>query len=328
MQVNREKPKIAMYWCSSCGGCEESVIDLAEDILNIVDAADIVFWPIAVDFKVKHIHRLKDQELDITLINGAVRMDEQEEMACLLRKKSKLLIAHGSCAHIGGVVGLANFFSSKDILDSVYCKIPSVKNPHGMQPQTMTMVAGEKLRLPAFYDRVKPLDQVVDVDYYIPGCPPTPELMKKNLMDILEGHLPPKGSVLAEKKALCSTCPRKESIPDKIRIRGFKRIHQVLWDPEKCFLPQGIICMGPATRGGCNARCINANMPCRGCFGPVDNIKDQGAKVLSFLSGLIHFKDEDEFRAIADSIPDPGGLFYRYSLAASILKGKISEQNE
>ncbi|MFH1672800.1 MAG: oxidoreductase [Pseudomonadota bacterium] len=317
------KPKIAFYWCSSCGGCEESVIDLAEDLLTIATAADIVFWPMVMDFKYKDLAAMNDGEITVTLINGAIRMDEQEEMAKMLRNKSKLLIAHGSCAHLGGVVGLANFFKGDDVLNRVYREVSTVRDPQGMLPKVDSTESGRKLRLPSFHDTVKSLDQIVDVDYYIPGCPPTPELVKKTIMMILDDRLAPRGSVLGEKKALCDTCPRRDGRPEVLRVRAFKRLYEAEWDPAKCFLDQGIICLGPATRGGCNARCINANMPCRGCFGPMDNVRDQGAKSLSFLSSIIDSKDEEELVKIVDSIPDPAGLFYRYSLASSMLKRKI-----
>ena len=75
------KPKIALYWCSSCGGCEESVIDLAEDILKVVEAVDIVFWPVAMDFKYSDVEAMADGEISASLINGAIRMDEQEHIA-------------------------------------------------------------------------------------------------------------------------------------------------------------------------------------------------------------------------------------------------------
>ncbi|MBW1770118.1 MAG: oxidoreductase [Deltaproteobacteria bacterium] len=318
-----EKPKIALYWCSSCGGCEESVVDLAEDILQVSEMADIVFWPVAMDFKYKDLEALSDGEIAATLINGAIRMDEQEEMARLLRRKSQVLMAHGACAHLGGVPGLANFFERQDVLDRSYKEVPTVKNPEGTLPEVQSLESGRELKLSGFHDRVRALNQVVDVDYYIPGCPPTPELIKDAIIMALEGRLPAKGSVLAEKKALCDTCPRRDSRPERLRIKEFKRLHQTEWDPEKCFLNQALICLGPATRGGCMARCIHANMPCRGCFGPTDDVRDQGAKSLSFLASMIDSKDEKELERIADSIPDPAGLFYRYSLASSLLKGKI-----
>jgi len=317
------KPKIAFYWCSSCGGCEESIIDLAEEFLTLATVADIVFWPIAMDVKYKDVAAMNEGEIEVTLINGAVRMDEQEEMALTLRKKSKLIIAHGTCAHLGGIAGLADFYKAEDVLNRTYRESPLVKNPEGTLPEVKTIESGRELRLPGFHDMVKTLDQVVDVDYYIPGCPPTPDLTKKAIMMVLENNLPPKGGVLAEKKALCDTCPRRDGRPDNLRIKEIKRLYETEWNPERCFLDQGIICLGPATRGGCNARCINANMPCRGCFGPLDNKMDQGAQSLSFLSSLFDSRDEEELKKIADSIPDPAGLFYRYSLASSMLKGMI-----
>ncbi len=320
------KPKIVLYWCSSCGGCEESVVDLAEDILKVAMAVDIVFWPVAMDFKYKDVRALGKGEIAVTLINGAVRMDEQEEMARLLRSKSKLLMAHGSCAHLGGVVGLANFFDRAEVLGRAYQQVPTVKNPETVFPATKTTESGRQLELSGFHDRVQALNQVVDVDYYIPGCPPTPELVRDAIMMVLEGRLPEKGSVLAEKKALCDTCPRKESRPERVRTTRFKRLYETDWDATRCFLDQGLICLGPATRGGCRARCIDANMPCRGCFGPTDRVRDQGAKSLSFLASLIDGEDDDELREIAGSIPDPAGLFYRYSLAVSMLKGRVTRR--
>ena len=191
-------------------------------------------------------------------------------------------------------MGLANLHERQDVLSRSYKEVPTVKNPQGMLPKVETVESGRRLRLSGFHDRVKPLDQVVDIDYYIPGCPPTPELVKDAIMMALEDRLPAKGTVLAENKALCDACPRRDSKPDKSRIKEFRRLYEIEWDPAKCFLDQGIICLGPATRGGCGGRCINANMPCRGCFGPTDNVIDQGAKSLSFLASMIDSRDEWE----------------------------------
>ena len=81
------KPKVAFYWCSSCGGCEEAVVDLNEDILKVVDAVDIVLWPVALDFKKKDVEALADGEIAVSFINGAIRLAEQEEWVKLLRQK-------------------------------------------------------------------------------------------------------------------------------------------------------------------------------------------------------------------------------------------------
>ncbi len=316
-----EKPKIALYWCSSCGGCEESVVDVAVDILEITRLADIIFWPVALDTKYKDLKALHDGEIALTLINGAIRMDERASMVRLLRRKSKILMAHGSCAHLGGVVGLANFFQREEVLQRIYHTIPTVR--HAGEPIFPGDESAGGEPLPYFNDRVQTLDQVVSIDYYIPGCPPTPELIKEAILATLDDRLPEKGSVLADDKALCHSCPLVESKPDMIHIQRFKRVYEVEWDPTRCFLGQGIICLGPATRGGCGARCIGANMPCRGCFGPLDNVLDQGAKASALLSAIVDTSDSKELEKIADSIPDPGGLFYRYGLAASMLRGRL-----
>ena len=141
---------------------------------------------------------------------------------------------------------------------------------------------------------------------------------------MLEGKLPPKGSVLAPDVALCDQCPRKASKPADLSFTEFKRPHQVVLDPNLCLLAQGIVCMGPATRGGCEALCPAGNMPCTGCFGPTSRVRDQGAKILSSLCANIASKDEKEIRDILAGIPDPVGTFYRYGLAKSLLRRKVS----
>ncbi|MCD6081537.1 oxidoreductase [candidate division WOR-3 bacterium] len=319
------KPKFAFYWCASCGGCEETVLDLNEKILEVVDKVDIVFWPVALDFKRKDIEVMKEGEIDVAFINGAIRTSEQEEMAKLLREKAKLVVAFGACAQLGGIPGLANFWVRSDIFDRIYKKVPTVANPEGVVPQQVVEMDGYKLTLPEFYDTVKTLDQTIPVDYYLPGCPPPPDLIMNAIETILKGELPEKGTVLAPDKALCDTCPRNETKPEKLSIKDIKRPHEVIIDPEKCFLAQGIICLGPVTRSGCGERCINANMPCRGCMGPTSEVRDQGAKAVSFIASILGVEDEEklseeEVQKLIDKIVDPAGTFYRFSLPASLLR--------
>lgn len=317
------KPKVAFYWCASCGGCEEAVVDLAEDILKVVEAVEFVLWPVAMDFKIKDVEALQDKEIAVSFINGAVRTAEQEHVSRLLRQKSGLVVAFGACAHLGGIPGLANFFSREKIFQYVYQDSPSVVNPDHIFPQLKTQMKEGDLTLPEFYDTVHALDQVIEVDYYLPGCAPPPDLIMNAVEAILSGNLPEKGSVLAPDKSLCDTCKRKESRPENATIKEIKRVHEVILDPEKCFLEQGIICLGPATRDGCGERCINANMPCRGCFGPTSRVHDQGAKFLSAFASIIDANDEEEIRRITDSIVDPAGIFYFYSLPVSMLQRKM-----
>jgi len=316
------KPKVAFYWCASCGGCEETVVDLAEDILGVVEKVDIVLWPVAMDFKYADVRAMPDKSIVATFLNGAIRSTEQEEMARLLRRKSQFLIAYGSCAHTGGIPGLANQFSREEILNFVYKGSPSTVNETGTLPQTEFEEQGRRVHLPALHQGVRSLDQVVEVDYYVPGCPPTPNITKAAVGALLEGRLPAKGSVLAPDIALCDECPRKATKPTNVAFTEFVRPHQRLLDPNKCFLAQGVVCMGPATRSGCGSQCPSGNMPCTGCFGPTSRVKDQGAKMLSSLCANIEPKDEDGVDKVLEGIPDPVGTFYRYGLPKSLLRRK------
>lgn len=316
------KPPIAFYWCASCGGCEEAVVDLAEDILGVVEAVNIVLWPVAMDFKKKDVEAMPDQSIVATLLNGAIRTSEQEEMARLLRRKSQYLIAYGACAQLGGIPGLANQFSREQILQFVYEGGPTMANAEKTRPLGKFKDNGHTVQLPEFREVVRALDQVVEVDYYIPGCPPTPKITKAVIGALLEGKLPPKGSVIAPDVALCDECPRKATKPADLSFTEFKRPHQKLLDPEKCFLAQGVVCLGPATRGGCEALCVSGNMPCSGCFGPTSRVKDQGAKILSSLCANVAAKEEADVVKVLDGIPDPVGTFYRYGLAKSLIRKK------
>jgi F420-non-reducing hydrogenase small subunit len=321
------KPKVAIYWCASCGGCEEAVVDLNETLLKVADLVDIVLWPVALDFKKKDILAMKDGEITVSLINGAVRLSEQEEWAKLLRRKSQLVVAFGACACFGGIPGLANLYSREDILERAYQETPSTVNPEKTRPQVKSHYKNFELELPEFWGSVKPLDQVIPVDYYLPGCAPPADLVGQAVMAILSGNLPPKGSTLAPAKSLCDVCPRKETKPEKLMMKEVKRPWQIKMDPEKCFLAQNIICMGPATRAGCGETCIRGNQPCRGCFGPVAGIRDQGAKAVSMIASILGVENEDqlsdaEVDKLISQVCDPAGTFYRFTLPASMMRRK------
>jgi F420-non-reducing hydrogenase small subunit len=317
------KPKIALYWCASCGGCEEAVVDLAEDILGVLETVDIALWPVALDFKKSDIVALSDGALDATLLNGAIRTHEQEEMARLLRRKSRHLVAYGACACMGGIPGLANQFTREQLLRYVYEEAPTVTNDEKTRPLTACRSNGHAMDLPEMHHVVRTLDQVVEVDYYIPGCPPTPAITKAAITALLSGNLPAKGSVLAPDIALCEQCPRRATKPTDLSFTQFRRPHEFQIDSEKCLLAQGVVCMGPATRGGCGAVCPAANMPCTGCFGPPSRVRDQGAKMLSSLCAAIAARETDDIDQTLAGIPDPVGTFYRYGLPRALLRRKV-----
>ncbi len=291
-----------------------------EKLFDVVAVADLVFWPIALDVKYADVEAMEDGFIDVTLYNGAVRNSENEHMAKLLRQKSKILIAYGSCAHLGGIPGLANFHNKEEIFERVYHTSESTVNKERVEPVTSYKVAEGTLSLPEFFNDVRALDQVVDVDYYLPGCPPQTERFVEVFMAIVtNASLPPNGSVVgATEKTQCDECQRKKT--DNKRIKQFKRLVEVIDDGETCFLEQGIICMGPATRSGCGYRRIEGNSPCQGCYGPPSTSPDPGAKMMSAIATMIDSNDPDEIIKIVEQIEDPAGTFYRFSLPGSILR--------
>ncbi|KAF0221569.1 MAG: hypothetical protein FD174_338 [Geobacteraceae bacterium] len=323
------KPKLAMYWAASCGGCEISLVNINEKILDVDANFDFMFCPCLLDTKKKDIEALPDKGIAITLFNGAVRTEENEEMAHLLRKKSQTLIAFGACAKGGSIPALSNLHSKENHFKSSYIDAPTADNPGRVTPQRETQVKEGTLHLPEFFDTVKTLAQTVDVDYFIPGCPPeSHQIWNVVELVIKGGPLPPKGSVIG---AGCSTvCDECERTKDDKKLSRFYRSYEIVPDQEKCLLEQGLICMGVATRDGCGALCPQVNTPCTGCYGPPEGASDQGAKMVAALGSIVDIGDvkglsdadiDARIDAILVSVPDYAGTFYKYSLAESILKG-------
>ncbi len=314
--MEKEKLKIAFYWAASCGGCEIAVLDVNEKILDVVAAADIVFWPVAIDIKYKDVKAMPDKSIDACFFNGAIRTEENEKMAKLLRQKSKILVAFGSCANDGCVKSLANLWDRDTVFERAYLETQSTENPEKVTPKTRVKVKEGELELPEFYDTVKTLPQTVDVDYTISGCPPPIPAILSMFTAFITGDLPPKGSSFLPDKSVCDECPREKK---HTQITEIKRIYEIDDDGETCFLDQGVICMGPATRAGCGSQCPNVNIPCTGCGGPGPRVDDQGAAAISAIASLAANSE------VVKQIVDPIGTFYKYSLANSILRRKVKK---
>lgn len=316
------KPKFAMYWAASCGGCDIAVLNIHEKLLEVDANFDVVFWPVAMDAKYKDVEAMEDGSILLTLFNGGMRSDEHEHVAKLLRRKSKILVSFGSCATEGCIPGLANFSHVGEIVHTAFNTV-STDNPHEIYPMTSYDVPEGEIHIPKLLPVLKTLDQVVDVDYYMPGCPPESHQIAAVIdlvIQVLQGkaQLPPKGSVIgAGNSTVCDECKRARNVKT---IKSFERIWAIAPDPSLCLLEQGIPCNGPATRSGCTARCPAAGAQCIGCYGPAEGVVDYGARLIAAFASVIDAKEPAEIDRILDGLVDPAGQFYRFNLAGSLLR--------
>jgi F420-non-reducing hydrogenase small subunit len=314
------KLRLGMYWASSCGGCDISVLEIAEHLLELIEVADFVLWPCVTDFKYATVAGYPDGYIDLCLFSGAIRSSEQEELARLLRLKSRTLVAYGACANDGGIPALANLKSSAEIYDAVYHSNPTLQNPGKTEPQPSWTVPQGDLTLPRFYPQVLRLSDVVPVDYQMPGCPPVGAQVWKVLQAVVAGEVPERNDAVrvgCDSRSVCDECHREKR---KTRIAEFKRPHLSIPEPNLCLLEQGYVCLGAATRAGCGALCTKAELACRGCYGAAGLARDQGTAMLSAVGSVIDATSDTQAREIVAQIADPTGTFYRFSLASSALK--------
>lgn len=320
-----EKPKLAIFLGGGCGGCDMSIVDLSEAVVDVVvPNLDIAFWaPTVADVKYKDLEAMPDGSIAVGLYSGMVRLSEQEHIAKVMRQKCKVLIAFGICAGEGGIAGMGNMHTRDELLHTAYFDTYSTDNPDGVLPQTECTVDGKyELTLPDFYDHVRTLQDVVNVDYFIGGCPPHHTHVAAAVSAILEGKLPPPGSWITSGKAVCDVCERNPSTNGKERkfITEVRRTIDGSPQEGECLLEEGYLCLGPSTQGDCQASCPKVNIPCRGCGGPLSGVEDFGLRAVSSTAALFE-KDE-----LVDQVPSPTKLFYRYSLPGSLLGRKRGGQ--
>ena len=280
--------RIATMGMAGCSGCHIALLDIGVTLLDLLKDVELVYSYPIVDTK-----NPIPPNIDVALIEGSIRTDHDKEMAKAMRKQAKFVIAFGACSAHGGVNGLANTFNAQEGVEYIYHKTILMAQkvvPHENVPQVLPA----DLRL----------SDVVKVDFIIPGCPPHPDEIAKVLTTLLAGETPQ-----LSKKSICDECPleRLTEIPDQLR-----RTHEIP-EPGKCLLSQGFLCMGPATRAGCNAECPRRGMPCTGCRGPSETVWDQGVAMLDALAAM----EEDQVANF--KLPRLAGTFARYTYASSKL---------
>jgi len=319
-----EKLKFAFLLAGGCAGCEMAMVDMSEKLLGALDHIEIVFWaPTVADVKYKDLEAMEDGSIDLAFIDGMIRSSEHEHITKILRAKSKTLVAFGACAALGGIPGMANQHTKKEIFNQSYFDTFSTDNPDKVVPQTTTLVDGKyELTLPEFYENVRRIQDVAEVDYFVGGCPPHHDFIAKAVEAIIAGNLPPKGSWLTSGKAVCDVCTRNPANKDMDRTQVYevKRVVDGEPDPDICLLQQGYLCLGPITQGDCGASCLNVNMPCRGCGGPIPGVKDYGARAISAIGSILG--SEEAAVQLMEKFPDLTKFVYRYSLPSSLLATK------
>jgi NAD-reducing hydrogenase small subunit len=172
MTVNKNgKIRLATAWLGGCSGCHMSFLDLGERLIELAGVANLVYSPIA-DIKAF------PEDVDVALVEGAVANVDHLELAHHIRQRSKLVVSFGDCAVTGNVTSLRNRLEVDDLLTQVYQEGPG-RAPKGGEADEV---------LPALLSKVVPLHQVIEVDVYIPGCPPDPERIWAAVQALLYGE--------------------------------------------------------------------------------------------------------------------------------------------
>jgi F420-non-reducing hydrogenase small subunit len=240
------KIRLNTEWLCDCGGCHVALVDLHEKILNVIEAVEIQKCPVLTDEK-------GYPEADIGILTGSIRTDHDRHAAIEMRQKCKKIIAFGTCAVYGGLHGAGLAHSREDIMDTVYRKSPTTKTD--FIPGT-EITGLEKL--------VAPIDEVIDVDLYLPGCPPHAHYIFEALTSLVENR-----ETKVQQETVCAGCRR---VMKKTEVAAIKQNHDGVPEDDVCFLSQGYICLGSVTLDRCLAPCPNHGIMCTGCAGPTMQI--------------------------------------------------------
>ena len=305
------KPKFAMYWAASCGGCEIAVLNIHEKILDVDANFDVVFWPVAMDAKYKDVEAMEDGSILLTLFNGGIRNDENEHMAKLLRQKSKILVAFGSCASEGCIPGLANLSPVGEIVHTAFNTI-TTDNPNEIYPRTSYRCPEGEFHIPTLLPGLttaRPGGGCGLLHARLPA-----RIASDRGGDRSGDQGAPRRSANCRRKARSSARAIRPSATNargramSRSIKAFKRIQDIApIDPTLCLLEQGIPCNGPATRSGCNARCPQAGAQCIGCYGPAEGVVDYGARLMTaFASSSMRTNRRRSTRSSTASPTRPG----------------------
>ena len=165
------KPRLATVWLDGCSGCHMSFLDMDERLLELAERADIVYSPL-IDTKVY------PDDVDICLVEGAVSSEDDLRRILFVRERTRTLVSFGDCAVTANVPGMRNPIGVRPLLERAYL-------------ENVTLNPGIPLDVvPALLPTARPVHAVVKVDVFLPGCPPSADLIYQALVDLIEGRTP------------------------------------------------------------------------------------------------------------------------------------------
>lgn len=246
------KVRIALVSLSTCGGCTVALIQNQSGITALTENADIIYCPMLMDAD-------SFQDVDVAMVDGAVRTREDEQLLLEIRRKSRFVAAWGTCATFGGIPAMANQFELEELLEESYGQAIDpfsyyLSTREKMDNDNAENLSGELLR------KARKLNDVIRVDYFLPGCPPRASLAK-GLIEELQGD----ENTAKIKSIVCAECSRK---PKKLAPAGMQFFPGNALNNDICLVSQGVLCLGLITKGGCGAACLQGGLPCWGCRGP------------------------------------------------------------
>lgn len=289
---------VNIEWLSDCSGCHVAIVDLHEKILTVLQAVNIQRCPVLTDIK-------GYPKAKLGLVSGAIRSEHDRHAAEEMRKSCDLIVAWGTCAVYGGIAGAGNVHSCDEILDTVY---------RNNKTTCSTQCPGSEVS--RLEPSVSPLDSVIPVDLYLPGCPPHPAVVFDALLGLVEGR-PPRA---ATRESVCARCKRHM---EKTEVDRIRKNSEGVPDPERCFLSQGYLCMGSVTLDRCLSPCPLNGVPCSGCAGATMQIltepnRDIRTEIAERMSRLTLIPKEQIVREIERT----SKTHYSYTMATPMIGEK------
>jgi F420-non-reducing hydrogenase small subunit len=295
--MGNQKVRLNTDWLSCCGGCHVAIVDVHEKILNVLEAIEIQHCPVLTDVK-------SYPEAEVGILTGAIRTAHDRHVAEEMRRKCKAVIAFGTCAVYGGLPGAALAHSREDIMRQVYTD----------NPTTVTSICPDK-EISELEKMVTPIDEAIDVDLYLPGCPPHPYFIFDALTALVENR-----GLNAKQETVCAKCRRHMKKTDVSEIR---EDHDGIPDNKTCFLSQGYICLGSVTLDRCLAPCPNQGITCTGCAGPTMQILTEPTRdIRTEISDRMSRLTKIEPAIIKTRMEESAKTHYAYAMATKMIGSK------